>query len=167
MQKAVYASLYHNIKVKDNKRRHKFCPNGKESWCRFKREGELKDQPHHLDSVFRDHLEPIYIKRLASYGELSRYLLGVTNQLESINSRFWERVPKHKFHGDTSIRIAACSTIMYYNKGAAGKFCILSNMNLPVFGISQESAKMKDQERLEGEATASRAATKEEDRFGN
>ena len=33
MRKAVMASLYHSIMLKDNKVRHQFCPSGDTSWC--------------------------------------------------------------------------------------------------------------------------------------
>ena len=70
------------------------------------------------------------------------------NQLESINSRLWERAPKHKFHGSKRIRIAACNTVVYYNKGATGKFGLISALNLPVFQSSKELAMQKDEDRF-------------------
>ena len=37
MKKAVMASLYHSIMLKDDKVRHQFCPSGDTSWCKFRR----------------------------------------------------------------------------------------------------------------------------------
>ena len=67
MQKAVMASLYNNVMLPDDKVRHQYCPKGKEYWCKYQRGGKLRNQPHHLDSVFLSLLEPIYTKRLGSY----------------------------------------------------------------------------------------------------
>ena len=141
------ASLFHNIMLPDDKVRHQYCPKGKESWCKYQRGRKLQNQPHHLHPVFLSLLEPIYTKRLGSYELLLRCLPGVTqNQLDSINSRLWERAPKPKFHGSKRIQIAACSIVVYYNKGATGKFGVLSALNLPVFQSSKELAMQKDEE---------------------
>ena len=58
MKKAVMASLYHGIMLKDDKVRHQFCPSGDTSWCKFRRLGNMKNAPQHLEPVFLDILEP-------------------------------------------------------------------------------------------------------------
>ena len=117
MQKAVMASLYHNVMLPDDKVWHQYCPKCKESWCKYLRRGKVQNQPHHLDPVFLSLLEPIYTKRLGIYELLSRCVHGVTqSQLESISSRLWERAPKHKFHGAKHIGIAVCSTVFITTK---------------------------------------------------
>ena len=149
MKKAVMASLYHNIILKDDKERHKFCPEGDSSWCQYKRLGKMTNKSHHLDPAFLSILEPLYTKRLASFELLPKCLPGVTqNMLESINSIMWQRAPKHKFHGSKRIRIAACSTLIQYNKGATGKFGVLALLCLPVFQGEIETAKDRDAQRL-------------------
>ena len=103
MKKAVMASLYHSIMLKDDKVRHQFCPSGDTSWCKFRRLGNMENAPHHLEPVFLDILEPPYTNRLAPFELLSRCLSGITqNVLESVNSILWQKVPKHKFHGTKS-----------------------------------------------------------------
>ena len=100
MKKAVMASLYHNIILKDDKERHKFCPEGDSSWCQYKRLGKMTNKPRHLDPVFLSILELLYTKRLASFELLSKCLPGVTqSMLESINSIMWQRAPKHRSRG--------------------------------------------------------------------
>ena len=37
MNKAVMASLYHSIMLKDDKVRHQFCPSGDTSWCQVQK----------------------------------------------------------------------------------------------------------------------------------
>lgn len=37
MQKAIMAVLYHTCELSDEKKRHKFCPEGVGSWCSYKR----------------------------------------------------------------------------------------------------------------------------------
>ena len=151
MKKAVMASLYHSIMLKDDKVRHQFCPSGDTSWCKFKRLGNMENAPHHLEPVFLDILEPLYTNRLASFELLSRCLPGVTqNVLESINSILWQKVPKHKFHGTKRVHIGACRAVTYYNQGATSKFSVLTLMPLHLFHNTLEVARGKDQQRLKG-----------------
>ena len=74
MKKAVMASLYHSIMLKDDKVRHQFCSSGDTSWCKFRRLGNMENAPHHLEPVFLDILEPLYTNRLASFELLLRCL---------------------------------------------------------------------------------------------
>ena len=71
MKKAVMASLYHNIMLKDDKVRHQFCPSGDTSWCMLRRLGNMENAPHHLEPAFLDILEPLYTNCLASFELLS------------------------------------------------------------------------------------------------
>ena len=71
MKKAVMASLYHSIMLKDDKVRHQFCPSGNTSWCQFRRLGNMENAPHHLEPVFLDILEPLYTNHPASFELLS------------------------------------------------------------------------------------------------
>ena len=47
MKKAVMASLYHSIMLKDDQVRHQFCPSGDTSWCKFRSLGNMENAPHH------------------------------------------------------------------------------------------------------------------------
>ena len=67
MKKAIMASLYDSIMLKDDKVRHQFCPSGDTSWCKFRRLGNIENAPHHLEPVFLDILEPLYTNCLASF----------------------------------------------------------------------------------------------------
>ena len=139
------ASLYHNIILKDDRERHKFCPEGDSSWCQYKQLGKMTNKSHHLDPVFLPILEPLYTKHHAPFELLSKCLPGVTeNMLESINSIMSQRDPKHKFHGSKRIQIAAYSTLIQYNKGATGKFGVLALLCLPIFQEGIENAKDRD-----------------------
>ena len=117
--------------------------------AKFRRLGNMENAPHHLEPVFLDLLEPLYTNHLASFELLSECLPGVTqNVRESINSILWQKVPKHKFHGTKRVHIGACSTVIYYNQGATGKFSVLILMSLPLFHNALEVARGKDQQRL-------------------
>ena len=113
--------------------------------AKFRRLGNLENASHHLEPVFLDLLEPLYTNRLASFELLSECLPGVTqNVLESINPILWQKVPKHKFHGTKRVHIGACSTVIYYNQDATGKFSVLILMSLPLFHNALEVARGKE-----------------------
>ena len=107
--------------------------------AKLRRLGNMENAPHHLEPVFLDLLEPLYTNRLASVTQ---------NVLESINSILWQKVPKHKFHGTKRVHIGACSSVIYYNQGATGKFSVLILMCPPLFHNAFEVARGKDQQRL-------------------
>ena len=81
--------------------------------------------------------------------------------LELINSILCQKVPKHKFHGTKRVHIGACSTIIYYNQGAIGKFSVLILMSLPLFHNALEVARGKDQQRLKRLKQISQRVVKE------
>ena len=77
MKKCIFASLFHNSMLEVEKR-HRFCPRGKESWCKWQKEKtEEKDstsEPQlNLPEAIFDVLLPIY-KDLTSDDLLSRCL---------------------------------------------------------------------------------------------
>ena len=89
MMKAIWAVLYHCVKIPDPKDRHKFCPDDNESWCRYKRTGqEVQEKSHYLDYVFLEVLKPIF-RRLSERSLLLRCLPGYSqNQNECLNSHW-------------------------------------------------------------------------------
>ena len=106
MQKAVMAVLYHSVKQSDDSARHQYCPDGDQSWCKYKRDGSMEDKDHHLDGVFLDLLLPTF-KRLSVQELLLKCLPGHTqNQNESFNSLVWQRCPKHQWRGPRAVQIA-------------------------------------------------------------
>ena len=106
MQKAIMAMLYHTCELRKHNERHKFCPEGPDSWCSYKREGKLQRKDHHLDPVFLELLLPEF-ERLSEYSLLLRCLPGYSqNANESINSLVWNRAPKHHNKGPKAIEMA-------------------------------------------------------------
>ncbi len=97
---------------------NKFCPDGEESWCVYKKNGTPVDDSkgHYLDLV--DLLEPIFV-RLSNKDLLERCIEGFTqNQNESFNSLVWKRLPKHLWRGPSHVKAAICLAILQWNLGA-------------------------------------------------
>ena len=134
MQNAILAVLYHSTKLPNKKLRHKYCPKGPHSWCRYQREKKWEkydDQPHHLDPVCLDFLLPTF-KAQSTYPLLLRCLPGYNNNLcESINSIQWCRLPKHKWAGAVRVELGAISAIVSFNRGAKGRTLLMDEAGLP------------------------------------
>ena len=147
MQNDSMAVLYHSCN-NDNKERHKFCPSGKDSRCRFKRTGSFENKDHHLDPIFLELLEPVF-RRLSSESLLRRCLPGFSqNNNESINSLVWMRAPKHKFYGPQRVEMAAIGAIIQFNEGASGKHLVMEKAGISFGKHSERGSAQKDTKRI-------------------
>ena len=92
METAILAVLYHCLLIKDSKKRHKFCPKHKDSWCHYHRTNkETEPKSHYLDPVFLNFLLPIFT-RLSNRSLLLHCLPGYSqNQNESLNGIIWSK----------------------------------------------------------------------------
>ena len=134
MKKAVFASLFHNADLVDEKR-HQFCPQGKQSWCRWRRQ-----QDHNGHPTFKPKLSiplAVYDKVLPVFRELAKDELmekcihGKTqNANESLNSLIWQRCPKTYFAGRKSVEIAAASAVIHFNDGPLAVHNVLSRLGV-------------------------------------
>ena len=121
MIKAIWAVLYHCTMIPNSKDRHKFCPEGEESWCSYKRTGrEVKDRPHYLDPVFLELLKPVFRRLNGRSLLLWCWPEYSQNQNESLNSVVWSKAHKHKFKGPKLIEIAGISAVLQFNCGQRG-----------------------------------------------
>ena len=91
MQNDIKAVLFHSCCIESNDERHKYCPPGKDSWCKYKRTGTFENKDHHLAALFLEFLMPIF-DRLSDQSLLRRCLPGLSqNRNESLNSLVWVR----------------------------------------------------------------------------
>lgn len=145
MKTAILAGLFHCLKLPD-KERHKYCPSN--SWCKYKKGLPCPDKPYHLDSVFKEHLIKIY-DRLTDSALLARCLPGYTqNANESINSLVWNKCPKHKWHGNRRVQLAASSAALHFSGGASAKHAIMGKVGLSVGESAKKEARRRDSERV-------------------
>ena len=155
MKKAITAIQYHIIDEpgKSLSHQHRFCPQGKDSWCRFwadKATGSssYKDT-NRLPHVFMAQLQPIFT-RLSDSDLLSRCLLGLTqNQNESLNGRLWSLVPKTTFCGKRRIVIAVCETICVSNTGAASNYMLFEKLGIEPGENTLRALRQEDRTRLQ------------------
>ena len=151
MMKAVWAVLYHCTMLADEEQRHKFCPEGEESWCEYRRTGKsTKERAHYLDAIFLELLKPIF-RRLSNRSLLLRCLPGYSqNQNESLNSIVWSKAPKHKFKGPKAIEMAGMAAVLQFDNGQKGRLEVMQLAGIPSGQQTVEGAERKDGKRLYG-----------------
>ncbi|XP_053945027.1 uncharacterized protein LOC128854730 isoform X6 [Anastrepha ludens] len=111
MKKAIWATFYHYSST-DRKPKHHFCPEGRESWCKWqqaKAKNELKNFLHdytELPKIVLDAIKPIY-NDLSNDKLLERCVGGFTqNSNESFNQLIWKIAPKTMNSGAKIVNIA-------------------------------------------------------------
>ena len=120
MKKSIYASLFHVASSRVNDY-HGHCPDGKESWCRFKRDKATGQQTYKpgpgLPINVIKHVKPMY-EDLSSDSLLKKCVHGKTqNQNEAFNALIWERVPKNVYVSLTQLKFGTYDAVAYYNMG--------------------------------------------------
>lgn len=148
MKKSINAVLHHSVATPDATERHKFCPEGENSWCKYKRTGENITEKHHLDPAFLTFLQPTF-DNLSNTTLLKRCLPGYTqNTNESVNGLVWVRAPKHKWHGTRRIKIAVTSAILRFNQGAGLRSHVMGRVNISTGIANADGSYKKDMDRV-------------------
>ena len=133
MKSAIYASLFHCASSK-KRNLHHHCPNGADSWCRYKQDRANQTSnyvpgPGLPDDIIKL-VKPIFI-RLSSDELLSKCLDGKTqNQNESINGMIWNRIPKNIFVGFDVLEFGVDDAVAHFNIGAEAAVNMFKEVNL-------------------------------------
>ncbi|XP_077486057.1 uncharacterized protein LOC144097160 [Amblyomma americanum] len=120
MYRAVWASFFHSCST-DEARSHKFCPDGEDSWCKFKKAEALgQAAPKHTPVLTNSQgkaMLPTY-KRLTDEQLLPRCVKGKTqNAVESLSSKIWLLCPKTRFASCTVVKMATTHAVLWFNQG--------------------------------------------------
>ena len=121
MKSTIYESLFH-CASSDQRNLHQYCPDGSESWCRYK-QGKANNTDLHtpgpgLPDDITKLIKPIYA-RLSADILLSKCLDGKTqNQNESLNGMIWTRLPKSIFVGADVLKLGVYDAVAHFNIGS-------------------------------------------------
>ena len=136
MARAIWASFCHKFST-DSKPDHRFCPEGKSSWCGYQQasaDGKEKDYKHsgNLASAILDEVKPIYL-RLTDRPLLERCVRGATqNANEALNRSIWHMCPKESFCGVEAVETAVCLAIIINNCGHAKLASVIERLDCEV-----------------------------------
>lgn len=138
MYKAIWATYYHESST-DQQHQHHYCPQGKDSWCKYRQalaEGRPFKHKPTMPRAIWDHIKLVY-EALSSENLLSRCLGGYTqNRNESLNSKIWKLAPKKSYSGANRVRAAAAIAIVTYNDQYRALLDIFDALGLEVGGYN-------------------------------
>ena len=120
MKSAIHTSLFHCVSS-EKRNLHHHCPDGPDSWCRFKKDkvnntNFYKPGPGLPDDIIAKR-KPIYVRPRDD--ELLRKCLdGKTqNQNESLNGMIWNRLPKGVHVGADVLKFGVYDAVADFNMG--------------------------------------------------
>ena len=97
MKKSIGAVLYHCTALANEELRHRFCPKGEESWCKWQVSKNTNAQyvpKINIPKWIHDEIRPIFLD-LSKDELLAKCLHGETqNNNESLNNMIWAKCPK-------------------------------------------------------------------------
>lgn len=151
MQKSVIAAFYHCCS-NTKKSMHGQCPEGLDSWCKFKRAKSqnkiFNDKSPGLPESIINIVKPVYIK-LCEQELLKKCLHGKTqNANESFNGVLWNYVPKLHFVELTSLQLGSYIAVLQFNDGAKGILSVLNHLNLNMGTYMEKGFKSSDSGRI-------------------
>ncbi|KAK3880998.1 hypothetical protein Pcinc_014547 [Petrolisthes cinctipes] len=127
MRKSILASYHHAVST-DDRPQHNYCPPGINSWCFFRR-GEAdrtkfcrkhSTKPGYFSKIPSEHRGAILkvYTDLTNEDLLKRCMKGRTqNSNESLHSKLWMKVAKHKFAGISRVNFITQVVILEHNFG--------------------------------------------------
>ncbi|KAL7634599.1 UNVERIFIED_CONTAM: hypothetical protein RMT77_014976 [Armadillidium vulgare] len=125
MKNAIMASFYHHVQTPEEPiGDHHLCPEGKDSWCFYKKaqhEGKEPDPKNFTHPISKKVLNCILnakiFKDLTSDALLLRCTGKTQNLNESLHSRVWKIVPKDQYKGVMYVKIAMWMVMTKHNLG--------------------------------------------------
>lgn len=132
MKREIWAIYLHEIST-DEKPRHEFCPDGPESWCKFKKAILSNTKYTHKNSLPKPMMRAIrhIFQDLTKKALLSRCLHGHTqNPNESFNATIWQRLPKTVFVGSLALDLRVNDAAICFNEGAIAKCNVLERVKI-------------------------------------
>ena len=151
MKAAIYASIFH-CASSEKRNLHTWCPDGPDSWCRFKQDKANNTKLYKFRPGLPDNIialiKPIY-NRLSSNDLLAKCLDGKTqNQNESLNSMIWNRLPKSIFVGGNVLQLGVYDAVAHFNMGSRAADEILKQDGLVPGHYFEEGVCKADKKRV-------------------
>ena len=134
MKKAIGAVLLRCSENSDEASRHCFCPQNKESWCKWQKDiitGKSTYKANiNLPKWIHDILRPIF-QDLSSDELLSKCLHGKTqNANEALNNLIWNKCPKNVFVQQYVLQCSVNSAIIEFKEGPNGIHDFLKTLGI-------------------------------------
>ena len=157
MKKSIIAILFHCSEHTSTTERHKYCPRGKDSWCKYqsdKETGKMTYKEHiTLPVAVKEAITPVFTD-LSNDDLLKKCTHGQTQNVnEALLGVTWQKCPKHVYCSRHVIEIGTAPAVINFNDGAKGICKVLMNMGINpgknmIDGIKRKNARrVKDSQR--------------------
>lgn len=171
MKKAIHASLFHCASSKDKDYLHLHCPEGSDSWCRFKKDkANRANTCKHWNDLPLDvikEIKPIF-QRLSEDSLLNKCLDGKTqNQNKYLNGMVWERVPKLVIVRSEVLQLWVYDAVSHFNIRSQAAIKCLRLLELPLVNYAWLNSSKLIRFELEKQTIGSKRRTRGEEQDKN
>lgn len=150
MRRSIWAIFYHKRST-DEFPMHDFCPDGPDTWCKYKQakqQGVLFTHKSSIPIAIMDAIKPIFLD-LSDPKLLKRCIGGHTqNPNESFNSLIWNFCPKTSGCGPSIVNIAVQEAVIVFNDGFVGRHYVMDELQLLRSRFSLEEFVKFDKQRI-------------------
>ena len=147
--KASVSAVLDHIASTDQNPMHQNCPDGDDTWCKFKLDPQNYKHRHGLPLTIRDFIRPVF-KDLASEELLSKCLHGKTqNANECLNKIIWDRCQEETYVEATIIEIATYDAVAYFNDGCSAILKTMIQLGLEPGSYTRNHCQIRDRIRIQ------------------
>lgn len=165
MKRAVWATYFH-LGSSNTNQNHGLCPDGPDTWCKYKKAISAGDQydhekHFHLPPAVLEAIKPTF--RDLSAPELLRKCLhgGTQNCNESFNNVLWSKIPKRVFVYRETLTFGTHEAVVSFNEGNLAKCKVLTELGIEPGYFCVNFRKKQDEKRLKKAHKCAQEMTKE------
>ena len=113
MAVGIQAALYHGAST-DAKPRYHLCPDGKDSWCEYKRERDSYQHKNGLPDTIVKEMKPTS-DDLRKPDLLEKCTHGLTQNVEFLSGLIWDRCPKTTHVEHETVALSTYLAVLKFN----------------------------------------------------
>ena len=165
MKVAVGAVLFHCSEAQNMEDRHRFCPPGEMSWCKWQQDKVRGTDTYiakiTIPSVISKIIRPIF-QDLTKDELLKKCLHCATqNSNEALNSIIWKKCPKAVRVNRETLTIGTATAVLFFNNGSEGITKVMDRLNLHTGSFCRIGAVSANKKRIRNmEAKSSESVKK-------
>ena len=160
MAVGIQAALYH-VASTDAKPQHHLCPDGKESWCGYKREKDNYQHKSGIPDCIVKEIKPIF-DNLSNLDLLQKCTHGLTQNVnECLNGLIWDRCPKTTYVEQETVALATYLAVLKFNDGDISLIKLFHDLDIKPGVFSFKGAQDCDDSRIKLSAKKTKKTIKD------
>ncbi|GBM48563.1 hypothetical protein AVEN_184581-1 [Araneus ventricosus] len=150
MQSAVIAAFFHCCSSNRNLM-HGQCPDGKDSWCRYKRalsdKGQYLEKSPGLPNSVMKVIKATYLE-LCDKNLLKNACMVWHRTIMKVSTTSWTILPKETFVQQKTLFLGSYIAVLLFNSGYLGLLPIFNYLKIPIFPLTLKKYMGIDKERV-------------------